>query len=223
MALLTAQDQEAVRARLSAMDGRVTLLFFTLTIGQTEASILARQILKEIAALSDRVIVEELNFILDKEQVAAFQIADVPAIAVLQDGNDTGIRFLGAPAGYEFAALLDAIALAGSRDSGLTNESKELIATRVTEPLDIQVFVTPTCPHCPRVVTLAHKMALENPLIRATCIEATEFLELSRKFSVNGVPKTVVNGTIEILGAVPEGTFVRTVLQDQGKVRNSVE
>src|SRR5215467_5554656 len=116
MALLTAQDQEAVRTRLAAMDGRVTLLFFTLTIGQTEASVLAKQILKEITALSDRVTVEELNFILDKEQVAAFQIANVPAIVVLKDGTDTGIRFLGAPAGYEFAALLEAIVLAGGRD-----------------------------------------------------------------------------------------------------------
>jgi hypothetical protein len=29
---------------------------------------------------------------------------------------------------------------------------------------------------------------------------------------VTGVPKTVVNGTIEMLGAVPEDQFVRTVV-----------
>lgn len=59
---------------------------------------------------------------------------------------------------------------------------------------------------------LAHRMAVESPLIRSTCVEATEFLELSRTFRVTGVPKTVVNGTIEILGALPEDPFVRTAL-----------
>jgi predicted DsbA family dithiol-disulfide isomerase len=55
-------------------------------------------------------------------------------------------------------------------------------------------------------------MAFESPQITAACVEATEFMELSRKYRVTGVPKTIVNGTIEILGAVPEETFVPAVL-----------
>ena len=61
-------------------------------------------------------------------------------------------------------------------------------------------------------MTLAHRMAVESPHIRATCVEATEFMELSRKYRVTGVPKTVVNGKIEILGAMPEPMFVRAAL-----------
>ena len=61
-------------------------------------------------------------------------------------------------------------------------------------------------------MSLAHRMARENALIRASCVEATEFMDLSRKFRVTGVPKTIVNGSIEILGALPEETFVRSVL-----------
>jgi predicted DsbA family dithiol-disulfide isomerase len=56
-------------------------------------------------------------------------------------------------------------------------------------------------------------MAVESPLIRATCVEATEFLELSRRYRVTGVPKTVVNESIEILGALPEDAFVSAVVQ----------
>ena len=82
----------------------------------------------------------------------------------------------------------------------------------MTAPLEILVFVTPTCPHCPRAVTLAHRMAVESPHIRASCVEATEFMDLSRKYRVTGVPKTIVNGTTEILGALPEEQFVRGVL-----------
>ena len=55
-------------------------------------------------------------------------------------------------------------------------------------------------------------MARESALIQASCVEATEFMDLSRKFRVTGVPKTIVNGSIEILGAVPEEMFVRSVL-----------
>jgi Thioredoxin domain len=55
-------------------------------------------------------------------------------------------------------------------------------------------------------------MARESSHIRASCIEATEFMDLTRKFRVTGVPKTIVNGSTEILGALPEELFVRGVL-----------
>ncbi len=79
------------------------------------------------------------------------------------------------------------------------------------------MFVTPTCPHCPRAVTLAHRLAVESPHITATCVEATEFIDLSRKYRVTGVPKTVVNDSIEILGALPEDAFVRALLRPPGE------
>ena len=61
-------------------------------------------------------------------------------------------------------------------------------------------------------MTLAHRMARENPLIRASSIDASEFMELSMKYRVTGVPKTIVNGTTEIFGALPEAQFVRSAL-----------
>ena len=56
-------------------------------------------------------------------------------------------------------------------------------------------------------------MAFANPNITADAIEATEFFELSRRYRVTGVPKTIVNGEIEIMGALPEPMFVRAALQ----------
>jgi hypothetical protein len=55
-------------------------------------------------------------------------------------------------------------------------------------------------------------MAAANEQITADAIEATEFMELSRKYRVTGVPKTIVNETIEIMGGLPEKMFVRQVL-----------
>jgi glutaredoxin-like protein len=213
MALLSESDRQIVRTHLEGIRHDVTLLFFTQTIGGPETALIARQVLDEVAPLNERITIEEVNFVLDKDRVAEFGISHIPAIAMLRDGQDTRIRFLGAPAGYEFMSLVEAVALAGGDESGLSDSAKQLIAEHVTAPLDIQVFVTPTCPHCPRAVTLAHRMAVEHPAIRGTCVEATEFMDLSRQFRVTGVPKTVVNGTIEILGALPEDEFVRAVLQ----------
>jgi glutaredoxin-like protein len=209
MSLLSEQDRQTVRTHLSAVTRPVTLLFFSQTIGEPETALIARQVLGEVASLNDLVTLEEANFVLDGERAAQYGIEQIPAIVLLRDGEDTRMRFLGAPAGYEFMSLVEAVILAGSDDSGLAPESRALIALHVTAPTDILVFVTPTCPHCPQAVTLAHRMAVESPHIRATCVEATEFVDLSRRYHVSGVPKTVVSSGAEILGALPEADFVR--------------
>jgi hypothetical protein len=56
-------------------------------------------------------------------------------------------------------------------------------------------------------------MAFASPHVTTTAIEATEFMDLSRRYRVTGVPKTVVNDAIEILGALPEEQFVQAALQ----------
>lgn len=212
MSLLSEQDRRVVKEHLAKIQQPVTLLLFTQTIGAPETALMARQVLDELASLNDLIRVEEVNFVLEKDRAAQYGIEQIPAIVLLSGDNDTRMRFLGAPAGYEFMSLIEAVILAGTNDSQLDSESRALIAANVTAPMDIRVFVTPTCPHCPRAVTLAHRMALESAHIRATCVEATEFMDLSRKYRVTGVPKTVVNESIEILGALPEEEFVRGVL-----------
>jgi len=59
-------------------------------------------------------------------------------------------------------------------------------------------------------------MAFANPLITAYAVEATEFPDLARHYRVSGVPKTVVNETIEILGGLPQDLFVEQALQPNG-------
>lgn len=212
MALLSEKDRQTVRGHLAVIEEPVRLLFFTRTIGAPETVHVARQVLDEIVSLSDLVTLEEVNVILEEARAREYGIEQIPTTVLVKGTEDTRIRFLGAPAGYEFMSLIEAVILAGTNDSGLSPDSRALVAEHVTSPLEIQVFVTPTCPHCPRAVTLAHRLAIESPFIRASCVEATEFMELSRKFRVTGVPKTVVNESIEILGALPEDQFVRTVV-----------
>jgi alkyl hydroperoxide reductase subunit AhpF len=143
MALLSEPDRQAVRGYLAGLTHRVTLLFFTQTIGGPETSQIAKQILNELAGLNDQITIEDVNFILERDRAAAYGVDKIPAIAVLKDGEDTRIRFFGAPAGYEFMSLVEAIILSGGDDSGLTPASKALIAG-VTAPIELEVFVTPT-------------------------------------------------------------------------------
>ena len=212
MALLSEQDRQTVRGHLAVIEEPVRLLLFTQSIGAPETVLIAKQVLDELASLCELVTIEEVNFVLEQDRARQYGVEQIPTTVLLKGDQDTRLRFLGAPAGYEFMSLIEAVILAGTNDSGLTPDSRALVAEHVTEPLDIKVFVTPTCPHCPRAVTLAHRLAAESPLITASCVEATEFMDLSRRFRVTGVPKTIVNGSIEILGALPEAQFVRTVV-----------
>jgi alkyl hydroperoxide reductase subunit AhpF len=144
VSLLSEQDRQAVREHLAVIQRPVTLLLFTQTIGAPETAVVARQVVDELASLNDLIRVEEVNFILERERAATHGIEHIPSIVLLSGDEDTRMRFLGAPAGYEFMSLIEAVILAGTTDSRLMPESRALISANVTGPLDIQVFVTPT-------------------------------------------------------------------------------
>jgi alkyl hydroperoxide reductase subunit AhpF len=144
MGLLSEQDRQVVAQHLAALTQPVTILFFTQTIGAPDTVLVTKQILDEIGSLTDKITIEEVNLILDRDRAASYGIEHVPALVLLRAGADTGIRFLGAPAGYEFLSLIEALVLAGSDDSGLSADSKTLIAAHVREPLELLVFTTPT-------------------------------------------------------------------------------
>ena len=56
---------------------------------------------------------------------------------------------------------------------------------------------------------LAHQLAIESDLITAEMVEVIEFPHLATKYQVMGVPRTVINETIHIEGAVPEPMLMR--------------
>ena len=52
---------------------------------------------------------------------------------------------------------------------------------------------------------------MENPLILADVIEANEFQELSERYGVQSVPKTVINGRVEFVGSLPEAKVLEAL------------
>jgi hypothetical protein len=56
-------------------------------------------------------------------------------------------------------------------------------------------------------------MAIASEKVRAECIEANQFPELSRRYQVSAVPKVVINDRVEFEGALPEPQFLAAVLR----------
>jgi alkyl hydroperoxide reductase subunit AhpF len=144
--LISAPDQQRLRDAFSEMTHSVRLLFFTQTLG-CETCAEARQIVDELPPLSDRITVEEVNFVLDVDKVKQYGIERVPAIAIVRHDetgeHDSRIRFAGAPSGYEFSSLVHAVMLVGGRPSGLTDAHRQRLAS-IDRPVSLQVFTTPT-------------------------------------------------------------------------------
>jgi alkyl hydroperoxide reductase subunit AhpF len=142
MPLLSPADQEKLRASFGEMTSPVRLLFFTQAL-DCDSCLQTRQILDELPPLSDKITVEEVNFVLEKDKAAQYGIDRVPAIALTRADSDSRIRFLGAPAGYEFISLVQAVLLVGGRASNLTAENLARVAA-VDRPMTMKVFTTPT-------------------------------------------------------------------------------
>ena len=58
---------------------------------------------------------------------------------------------------------------------------------------------------------MAADLAIASPRVRADIVEASEFPSLAQQYAVYQVPKTIINGTAEVLGAVPEAKFVEAI------------
>ncbi|GBD03969.1 NADH dehydrogenase [bacterium HR19] len=205
---LNEKDRDYLRQRFSKeLEKEVTLKLFTQAIN-CEYCLETEELLKELAETSDKIKLEIINFAVEKQKAEQMKVDKVPAIMI---GNER-IRFFGIPAGYEFAVLIEDIIEISKGVPFLSPESARKIS-RIKKPVNIKVFVTPTCPYCPRMAKYAHSAALINEMITAETIEATEFPELATAYSVYGVPKTIINDTIEMEGAVPEEHFVNELLR----------
>lgn len=143
MGLLSAQDEATLKQHLSVISSPVQLLLFTQAIGGSESGTVTKQILSELAALNDKITVVDKNFVLDTEDRAKYKVDKAPAIVILSDDVDTRMRLYGAPTGYEFVGLVEAIIVAGTGKIELDPETMKWIQA-VDKPTHIQVFSTPT-------------------------------------------------------------------------------
>jgi len=148
-----------------------------------------------------------VNPILDAEKAKQYGIDRVPAIAIVYEGStgtieDSHIRFLGAPSGYEFMSLVQACCWRAPAIDAVGGEPQAYCRGRSPRH-DPGV-------HDPHLTALSAggqpraRDGVRQSHITAYAVEATSFPDLARRYHVSGVPKTVVNEDTEILGALPE-------------------
>ncbi len=149
MPLLDDRVQKQVRSALNDMPGPVKLVMFT----QGEGGALecafcgeTRQLVEELGKLSDKIAVEVRDFQADADLARSYGIDKIPAIVMLGGGDqpkDYGIRFYGIPSGYEFSTLIEDLRMVSRGDAGLGQATRDAVR-KITRPVRIQVFVTPT-------------------------------------------------------------------------------
>ncbi len=205
MGFLSPQTKQDLEKAFDVLTRTVTLKYFTQEM-ECRFCKETRELLEELTGVSAKLKLEVYDFMRDKEQAQTHGIARIPGLAVL-DEKDYGIRFYGIPSGYEFASLIEAIKLVSTGQLLLSPETKAFL-DKLDQDVHLQVFVTPTCPYCPGSVILAQQMAYYSPRVRGDMVEATEFPQLSQKYNVYGVPRTVINESEFIEGAAPEKMVV---------------
>jgi alkyl hydroperoxide reductase subunit AhpF len=142
MALISEEVAGDLRKEFEKLKGPVRLAVFSQALADPESE-QVRRLVEELAALEPRITAESYNFVLDTGKVEAMGIRRIPAIAILGPEKDYGIRMYGLPSGYEFGTLVDAILEVSAGDSGLSDLTRQALAT-VDRPVHVQVFSTPT-------------------------------------------------------------------------------
>lgn len=216
MTLFDEPIKKQLRELLQGLKNPVHLVYFTQEF-ECRACREGRAFVEEIAALNDKISFSVFDFVGDKEEAENYGVDKIPAIVVLdKDRKDRGIRFYGLPAGYEINSFLAALKEVSGAEETLPEALLERIKA-IDQDVHIQVFVTPTCPYCPGPVISGHRMALENPHIKADMVDATLFPELSVKYKVMGVPKIVINEVHELMGAQPLPAMLDLIERTQQK------
>ncbi len=214
--LLDQKTEDQVRKALGGMEQAVRVLYFG-TKQDCYYCDDTRELLEGVVATSDKISLELHDLEDDADLAKQYNVDKAPSLVIAaQNGDQTvdyGIRYAGIPAGYEFSSLINDLLMVGRRDSRLSETTRAALK-KLDQPVHLQVFVTPTCPYCPRAVMVAHQMALESPLVQAEMVEASEFPELAERYEVSGVPHTTINdGAGMMVGAAPEEHLLAEILR----------
>jgi glutaredoxin-like protein len=210
MSLIPDEHKEHLKSEFSEkLENPVKIIMFTQEL-ECQFCVQTRQLINELATLNDKIKVEIYDFVANADKAKEYEVDKVPALAIVSE-KDYSVRFYGLPYGYEFQTLIEAVINVSRGKTDISDKTRDMLK-QVKTPVHVQVFVTLTCPHCPYVASIAHKFAIENSMIKADVINASEFPQLAIKYAVMGTPKTVINEKIEFVGALPEDLFLEYVL-----------
>ena len=144
--LLNDDVKEQINEVFSQLKDPVQVLFFG-SRSNCEYCEDTRQLVEEVAALSDKLSLSVYDLEEDAEIAGQYNVDKAPSLVIAgREGDevkDYGIRYAGIPSGHEFSSLIHDIVLVSGRDSGLNQKTRDFLE-ELKQPVLFQVFVTPT-------------------------------------------------------------------------------
>ncbi|MDO8725860.1 MAG: thioredoxin family protein [Candidatus Methanoperedens sp.] len=201
-------QKEQIRKQFEKLTGDVELIVFT----QENECLLCkdtRELILDLGTLSPKIKTKVYDFVKNGDEDIKYNIKRIPAIVIV--GNkDYGIRYYGMPTGYEFPVIVDDIIDVSRGATSLPDSVKNRLS-EIKKPVHLQIFVSPTCPFCPRAARMAHQLAIESEFIRSDVIEMIEFPYLVQKYRVMSVPHIVINEDTAFVGAQQIEFFIEQI------------
>ncbi len=214
MALIRDEDKKYLMDEFNKyVSNDVDIVVFTTSKEECKYCKESIELATEVSELSDKIHFVNYTMEENKDLASKFNVTKYPTTIVTKHGSTDGrIRYSGLPSGYEFGSLIEDIKNVSKWEADVSSKALEIIK-KIDKPLNIKVFVTPTCPYCPKAVGTAHKFAILNPNITGEMVESLEFEKEAEDAGVSSVPHILINGEVEFVGAYPDDQFAEYVLE----------
>ncbi|MFQ6405413.1 alkyl hydroperoxide reductase subunit F [Methylophilus sp. 'Pure River'] len=168
-----------------------------------------RELLQEIAALSDKVSLDETG-----------DDARKPSFVIAKEGETRGVRFAAIPLGHEFTSLVLALLWTGGHPPKVEQDVLDQIKA-LDSDLNFEVYMSLSCHNCPDVVQATTLMTVFNPRINVTVIDGGLYQDEVNARNVMAVPATFLNGEMFASGRMLVEEFLAKV--DTGAVAKEAE
>jgi len=207
--ILSDSDKTELNKYLVNMDGNVEILLFTsenscFSCSKTET------LMKELDQLSNKISLKIYDLEEDNKMATKYDIELVPAIVII-GREDYGIKHYGFPGGKEFLPLLETIVYSSMPQPQVDEQlAKKLNA--IENPVEVKVFVSPTCPSCPDMVRIANSYSIISDKISTVIIMSNEFERYSETYKISAVPTTIINDNFKKEGYMNEEIFINYVV-----------
>ena len=179
--MLDAQMKTQLQAYLQNLRQPIRLIA---TLDASEKSAELRELLLEIAELSDKVSFDDSG-----------NDARKPSFVIAKEGETRGVRFAAIPLGHEFTSLVLALLWTGGHPPKVEAEVLEQIKA-LDAQMKFEVYMSLSCHNCPDVVQAATLMAIYNPKIDTTVIDGSLNQAEVEARQVMAVPMVYMNDQV---------------------------
>ena len=201
---------EGVEAIMSDMSRRYSLTSRELATARSALEVLQHPVVIKVVQTRNPLSGQFRKFVVDLastsgklEPVFLTYAEDGPPVIELQ----SNLRYLALPGGGELYPFLNTLVLSSQGELLLKARSLSALEGFIT-PTQVKVMISPTCPHCPKVVSLVNQLALATSYLTVSIIDVTLFSEYAKSHGIGAVPTVVINDMDQLAGEVGEELLV---------------